>query len=127
MALVKPSFDEIQDAVSPGTYKCIVKKGEVKAWPNGGEYVNWELETVGETDPKNNGRRIFHKTATSGKGAFTLQQMYLSAVGTALTGQFDTETLVGKQVAVEVVDGVNRATGEPTGYTEVKRVKRINM
>ena len=127
MSLITPDFSEIQDTIAPGTYKCIVKKGEVKEWPNGGSYVNWELETYGESEQKNNGRRIFHKTATSGKGAFTLQQMYVAAVGTALTGAFDTEQLAGKQVAVEVVDGVNRQTGEPTGYTEVKRVKRINM
>lgn len=127
MSLVKPDFSEVQDAVAPGTYKCIVKKGEVKEWPNGGQYINWEMETYGETDPKNNGRRIFHKTSLSGKGAFVLQQFYMAAVGTALTGQFDTEQLVGKQVGVEVIDGVNRQTGEPTGYTEVKRVKRLNM
>lgn len=126
MALITPNFDEIQDTVTPGTYRVIVKKGEIKDWPNGGQYVNWELETFGETETKNNGRRIFHKTATSGKGAFMLQQFYRAACGTALTGSFDTEQLVGKQVAVEVIDGVNRQTGELTGYTEVKRVKAIN-
>ena len=124
MALVKPDFSEIKEDVGPGTYRVMVKKGEVKEWPNGGQYVNWELETFGETESKNNGRRIFHKTSVSGKGAFMLQQFYRAAVGTALTGQFDTEQLVGKQIAVEVIDGVRN--GEPTGYTEVKRVKPIN-
>lgn len=125
MALITPDFSEVADQITAGTYKGIVKKGEVKEWPNGGSYINWEIETIGETDPKNNGRRIFHKTSVSGKGAFMLQQMYTAAVGTALTGAFDTEQLVGKQVAVEVVDGIRN--GEPTGYTEVKRVKRLNM
>jgi hypothetical protein len=125
--LVTPSFDEVQDQVTAGTYKVIVKKGEIKEWPKGGTYINWELETIGEADPKNNGRRIFHKTATEGKGVFTLQQMYMAAVGAPLQGAFDTEELVGKQVAVELIDGVNRQTQEPTGYTEVKRVKRLNM
>ena len=127
MSLVTPNFDDIQDSVSPGTYKVIVKKGDVKEWPNGGTYVNWELETVGESEPKNNGRRIFAKTSTSGKGAFMLQSIYRAAVGQALAGQFDTEQLVGKTLAVEVVDGVNRQTGEPTGYTEVKRFKSVSM
>jgi hypothetical protein len=63
--LVTPSFDEVQDQVTAGTYKVIVKKGEIKSWPKGGNYINWELETIGEADPKNNGRRIFHKTAIS--------------------------------------------------------------
>lgn len=122
--LVQPDFSEVADAVTPGTYKTIIKKGDVKEWQSGGQYVNWELETVGESDPKNNGRRIFHKTALSGKGAFTLQQIYQAAVGKALAGPFNTEELVGKTVVVELVDGVNRQTGEVTGYTEVKRVKR---
>lgn len=125
MALITPDFSEIQDTVTPGTYKVMIKKGEVKEWPSGGTYVNWELETFGETETKNNGRRIFHKTSASGRGAFMLQQFYRAAVGSALTGNFDTEQLVGKQIAVEVVDGVRN--GEPTGYTEVKRVKAINM
>lgn len=125
--LVQPNFDEVQDQVSPGTYKVIVKKGEVKEWPNGGQYINWELETFGETEPKNNGRRIFHKTSVSGKGAFVLQQFYKAAVGTNLTGSFDTEQLVGKQIAVELIDGVNRQTQEPTGYTEIKRVRPVTV
>ena len=123
--LVKPNFDDIQDQVTPGSYTCIVKKGEVKEWPNGGAYINWELETVGEAEPKNNGRRIFHKTSLQGKGAFMLQQFYAAAVGQPLTGQFDTEQLAGKKVAVELVDGVR--DGQPTGYVEVKRVKRITV
>jgi hypothetical protein len=76
MSLVVPDFSEVAEAVTAGTYKTIIKKGEVKEWPNGGVYVNWELETVGDSEPKNNGRRIFHKTSIQGKGAFMLQQIY---------------------------------------------------
>jgi hypothetical protein len=125
MALITPSFDEVQDTVVPGTYKCMIKKGELKEYATGTKYVNWELETFGEADPKNNGRRIYHTTPIEGKGAFLLQQTYLAAIGQALTGGFDTEQLVGKQVGVEVIDDVR--DGEPTGYTKVKRVKRLNM
>jgi hypothetical protein len=127
--LVTPNFDEVQDEVGPGTYKVIIKKGEVKKWREDDPtsiYVNWELETTGEQDMKNNGRRIFHKTSAAGRGAFMLQQFYRAATGTVLNGPFDTEQLIGKQLAVEVVDGVNRQTKEPTGYTEVKRVKPLH-
>ena len=123
--LVTPDFSEVADAVTPGTYKVIVKKGELKDWPKGGQYVKWELETVGAENPKNNGRRIYHTTSISGRGAFTLQQMYHAAIGTALTGEFDTEQVVGKEVAVDIIDGIRN--GNPTGYTEVKRVKALNM
>jgi hypothetical protein len=123
MALIKPDFSEIKEDVGPGTYRVIVKKGEVKEWPSGGTYVNWELETTGETEAKNNGRRIFAKTATSGKGAFMLQRIYRAAVGQTLTGSFDTEQLIGKMLAVEVIDGVRN--GEATGFTEVKSFKPV--
>lgn len=125
--LVTPDFSEVQDEVSPGTYKVIVKKGEVKEWPNGGSYINWTLETFGENESKNNGRRIFYKTATSGKGAFMLQKFYRAATGSALTGAFDTNQLSGKKLEVEVVDGVNRQTGEPTGYTDVKSIRPVTV
>lgn len=125
MALIVPDFTEIAEEVTAGEYRGIIKKGEVKEWPNGGAYVNWEIETVGDSNPKNNGRRIFHKTSTSGKGAFMLQQIYKAAVGQPLTGKFDTEQLVGKTVALTMVDGVRN--GEPTGYVEVKRVKAVSV
>ena len=121
--LVSPDFTDIAEEISAGEYRGIIKKGELKEWPNGGAYVNWEIETVGDASSKNNGRRIFHKTSTSGKGAFMLQQIYKAATGEPLTGKFDTEQLVGKTVALTMVDGVRN--GEPTGYVEVKRVKAV--
>lgn len=127
MSLVQPDFSEVQEDIRPGTYKCIVRRGEVKQWQSGDQYINWELETTGEAEPKNNGRRIYEKTPVSGKGAFRLQRFYRAATGQALQGSFDTEQLIGKQVMVEVVDGVNRQTGEPTGYTEVKAVRPASM
>lgn len=123
MALVTPDFTEIAEDITAGTYKVVVKKGDIKEWPNGGKYVNWELETTGEANPKNNGRRIFDKTPISGKGAFRLQRFYKAATGQALTGGFDTEQLAGKMMLVEVVDGVR--DGQPTGYTEVKSYRPL--
>jgi len=123
MSLVTPDFSEIQEEIKPGTYKARIRKGDIKAWPSGDSYVNWELETYGESDPKNNGRRTFYKTNVSGKSAFILQRFYKAAMGQPLTGQFDTESLVGRQVEIEVVDGVKN--GVPTGYTDVKTVRPI--
>lgn len=124
MSLITPDFSEIQDTVTPGTYKGVIKKGEVRNWPSGGSYVNWEIETYGEAESKNNGRRIFHKTSVSGKAAFQLQKFYRAATGQMLTGAFDTEQLIGKQVEVDIVDGVR--DGVPTGYTEVRNVRAVN-
>jgi hypothetical protein len=126
MSLVTPDFSEIQEEIAAGTYKVRVRKGDVKEWPSGGTYINWEMETYGEPEPKNNGRRVFHKTSCSGKGAFMLQKFYRAATGQALAGSFDTEQLVGKQIEVDIVDGVNRQTGTATGYTEVKSVRPVS-
>jgi len=123
--LVTPDFSEVAEEITPGTYRVLIKKGEVKAWPSGEQYVNWEMETFGESEPRNNGRRIFHKTSTSGKGAFQLQRLYKAATGRVLTGAFDTEQLAGKQIVVEVVEGVNRQTGEKTGYNDIKAIRPL--
>lgn len=126
MALVQPDFTEVTEAVGPGTYKGIIKKADVKTWEKSGtQYIDWTLETVGDTNPRNNGRRISHKTPVSGKGAFQLQNLYRAATGQTLKGSFDTDMLMGKQVEVELVDGVNRVTGQPTGYVEVKQVRSV--
>lgn len=123
MALVRPDFSEVADEIKAGVYKVMVKGAEVKEWPNGGQYINWELETFGEAEPKNNGRRVYHKTSTSGKGAFMLQRFYRAATGKSVTGEFDTEECLGKALEITIVDGVNRQTGEPTGYPEIKAVR----
>lgn len=123
MALIKPDFTEVPEQIGPGTYKGQVRTAAIKEWPSGDSYIEWVLETVQESNPKNNGRRIFHRTSTSGKGAFQLQKFYKAATGQALTGQFDTDQLIGKIVELTIEDGMDKKTGVPTGYTNVKDVR----
>lgn len=130
MSLIEPNFDEVQDQIEPGRYKVRVRGAKVDRWETERgvtPYVNWELETFGESEPKNNGRRIFHKTPTAGKGAFQLQKFYRAAMGESIAGQFDTEQLVGRSLEVEVAEGVNKQTKEPTGYMEVKNVSPLTQ
>ena len=61
MALVKPDFSEIADIITAGTYRVRVKTGEIKDWPNGGQYVNWELETFGDENPRIMDERLTRK------------------------------------------------------------------
>lgn len=119
--LVQPDFTEVQDEVKPGTYKVRVKGGKVETTQNGTTIVNWQLETWGESEPKNNGRSIFYRTPASGKAAFLLQRFYKTAVGQPLTGAFDTEQLIGKQL--EVVVGEREYEGRT--FTDVKSVNAI--
>jgi hypothetical protein len=121
MALVQPDFSDISEEIVPGDYNCVVKKAELKDWPDGSKYINWSLETYGSPEQKNNGRYIFHKTSTTGKSAFHLQKLYKAATGENLAGAFDTDQLLGRKVAVTVVAGMRN--GQPTGYNEVKTVR----
>lgn len=127
--LVTPNLSEIQENVGPGSYKCRIVDAKFDEWqgkegrPNT-PYINWRMETFGEEDAKNNGRAIFHKTPTAGKGAFRLRDFYKAAIKQELSGDFDTEMLFGRELLVTVVDGTDKE-GNPSGYTEVKAVRPI--
>lgn len=130
MALVTPDLTQTTDSVGPGSYKVRIKDASMGEWPgkDGGpttKYINWRMETFGEAEPKNNGRAIWLKTPVSGKGAFRLKDLYKAATSEELDGQFDTDQLMGCEVAVSVIDGVNFKTGEPTGFTEVKTIRSV--
>lgn len=122
--LVKPDFSEIKDEVGPGTYRVRVVKGEPGEWQSGTKYVAWSLSTTDEAEAKNNGRMIFYRTPITGKGAFMFQRLYKALTGEAITGEFDTEQLYGRECVVTVADGKDKE-GNPTGYTEVVAVRAV--
>lgn len=125
--LVTPDFSEVADQVTAGTYKARITGAKFGEWNTDRgttKFVNWEMETFGEAEEKNNGRRIFHKTPINGKGAFRLQQFYKAAMKSDLAGAFDTEMLLGKELQVTVVDGTDKE-GNATGYTDIKAVKPL--
>lgn len=128
--LLTPDFTEVKDAVEPGNYKVRVVGSKLGEWPSKTEgkpatvYVEWTLETFGEAEEKNNGRKIFHKTPMNGPGAFRLQQFYKGVMGEDIGGEFDSEMLHGREAEVTVGFQVDK-NKQPTEYTEVKAVKQI--
>lgn len=124
MALVTPSFDDVKDDISAGTYHTRVTKVELGEWKTGTKHLASTLETMNEKEPKNNGRKITYRVPIEGKGAFLLQRFYKALTGETLAGGFDTEQLLGKEVIVTVADGKDKE-GNPTGYTEVAAVKSV--
>lgn len=130
MALVKPNLTETTDSVGPGTYAVRITDATLGSWPardNKPEtpWVNWRMVTFNEAEEKNNGRSVFAKTDLGGKGAFRIKDLYKAAMGEDLDGEFDTDMLMGKELQITVVDGINFKTKEPTGYTEVKAFRPL--
>ena len=124
--LVQPNFDEIKDEVGEGTYRVRIVKGEPGTYPKSGTpYVNWQLSTMDESDPKNNGRTIFYKTPIAGRGAFLTQKFYRAVTGEQVSGAFDTEQLYGKECVVTLAEGTDK-DGNPSGYMDVRAVKAAN-
>lgn len=123
--LVTPDFSGVQDRVGEGIYKTRVVGSKVDKW-SGKEgkpdttFINWTLETFGEVEDKNNGRKIFHRTPLEGGGAFRLQDFYRAAMGEDCNGAFDPTVLHGRELEVTV--GTQKDKPE---YTEVKSVRRL--
>ena len=110
MALVTPDFTESQDPIEAGEYTMRVTGVEEKTSQAGAKYLSWTLETFNEQDPKNNGRKHWHITMLEGRGAGMLKQFYTACTNEALEGAFDTEQLIGRELAVVInVDDEGRA------------------
>lgn len=125
--LIEPDFSENLDGIPEGTYQANIVDSEVKeAKSSGNKYVKWQLTIVNATDSRINGKAVWTNTPINGKGVFRLQQLYKAATGNRLTQGFDTTELMGKTVLIDVIDGVDRATGEKSGYSEVKAVKPLH-
>lgn len=123
--LVQPDFSQVQDRVDAGIYSVRITDSKVETWKGKDgkkdtTAIAWTLETFNESDDKNNGRKIFHRTAIEGAGAFRLQDFYRAAMGEECAGGFDRTMLHGKELEVTVGPQKN----DPQ-YTEVKVCKPI--
>ena len=117
--LYTPDFTEAAEDIKPGEYQVRITGCDEKTSKAGNTYLKWTLETTNESDPKNNGRKMWHNTMLSGKGVIMLKRFWDAATGGAEMGdQIDTEQLIGKELSVTVDLNDN-------GYAEVKGVKPI--
>ena len=131
MSLVTPDVSGVTPDIKPGDYRVRVTEVASGSWDktdgSSTPYLSFVLETTGSDEANLNGRKIWHKTPISGRGAFTFAKMHKASIGEEYQAgqQIDTEMYLGREVLVTLVDGVNRQTGVPTGYTEVKAVKEV--
>lgn len=123
--MVMPDFSNVQDRVGEGIYKVRIvdSKGDQWASKDGKPattIIVWTLETFGEAEDKNNGRKIFHRTPIEGAGAFRLQDFYRAAMQEECSGRFDRSMLHGREVEVTIAPQKDKPE-----YTEVKAVRPI--
>lgn len=123
--LITPSFDQVADRVGPGVYKTRIMDAKSDKWEGKDgkpdtRYVNWRMETFDESETKNNGRSIWHRTPIEGQGAFRLQEFYRAATGEDCTGAFDPTSLYGREIEVTVVQQQKNPQ-----YTEIKSVRSL--
>jgi hypothetical protein len=124
MALVEVDVSDLKDRVEPGSYVVTIVGDEVKTGQSGKQFIKWTAETCRESETKNNGRKITFNTFLNND--YKLAALVMAATGQPLKGNsLETGIILGKQVAIEMVDGVR--DGQPTGYVEVKRIKSVNM
>lgn len=123
--LVTPDFSQVADRVGEGIYKARIVDSKHDMWTgkDGKKDTNlivWTLETFGESDSKNNGRKIFHRTPIEGGGAFRLQDFYRAAMGEECSGSFDRTMLHGRELEITVVPQKDKPE-----YMDIKAVKAI--
>ena len=123
--MIQPDFSEAADGVAPGTYSANIVKHEMKESRAGAKFIRWQLTVFNAAESKYNGQSVWTNTMLSGKGAIMLQRLHQAALGTKIEGSFDPDALLGKPVSITVTDGVDRETGEKTGFAEVKTVKAL--
>lgn len=125
MALVVPQFDELAD-ITPGNYKARITEAEVTtAKTSGAPMVVWKLEVFGSDNKGQNGQVITHRTMLTGKGAFGVKDLYRAAMKEELSGSFDTDMLLGKEVLLTMGQGRPQQDGSPSRFPEVKSVTGV--
>lgn len=126
--LVMPDFSDVKDSVEPGVYKVRITDSKIDKWAakEAGKkdtyFVNWTMETFGEAEEKNNGRKVFHRTPVNGPGAFRLQEFYKAAMNgeSCPTTGFDKNMLHSRELEITIAPQKN----DPQ-YNEVKSVKAL--
>ncbi len=126
--LITPNYDATQDSVGPGIYKVRIINATTGEWKGKTDddpptpYINWRLETFSETEDKNNGRVIWHRTPYVTGAVFRFKDFVKAALGEEpANGQpFDCEMLYGREVEVTLVPQRNRPE-----FNEVKAVRSL--
>ena len=127
--LITPDLSEAVElgGIPAGIYSVRITNVELKQTKAGtGSYLQWELTLFGAEGElsRYNNWKVTHRTMTSGKGAGMLKSFYKAATNTDLTGAFDAQSLLSKEVQITLVEGKDQS-GQPSQYPDVKSVKPL--
>lgn len=128
--IISPDFSEAVERVSEpipdGVYKARITDVEVKKSKAGATYLKWKLSLFGNEGElaKYNNWPVFHSTMTSGKGAGMLKDFYKAAMREEISGQFDAQALLAKEVQIAIAAG-RMPDGSPSQWPDVKSVKAL--
>jgi hypothetical protein len=87
-----------------------------------GAAITWVYETFGNEDFTQNNKKIFQSTPLDGKFASITRAVILSALPDKKENRFTPEEVKGKEVEIELVYNIDKATGEERKYPNVKAV-----
>ncbi len=121
MALITPDFSEAQDKLIPvGVYNARVVKTDAKKSQKGDTYVMWTLQLFGaEGDYEEfNDYKLWHNTMCSGVASGMLKKFVKAVTGEEPTPSFDTDDLLGAELAVTIAHKIYEGEPKP----EVKAV-----
>lgn len=124
--LISPDFTEsvTTDPVAPGVYKTRVTEVTQQTSKAGNPYLKVKMNIFGAEGEaaKYNNWPVYTNLMTTGAASGRLKD-FLKAAGIA-PGPFDTDALLGKEVAAVLVEGKDQH-GNTSQWPEVKAVKAI--
>lgn len=123
MAQIQPDYSENKFAeAKEGTHFARISAAEPKTQSNGERIIAWEMETFGNEDPNQNGKKLFHRTAIAGQYSGILNIFLKAANPDYVGGAFDTDDYIGKELEVTIVYPIDKKTGQRSQYSQVKKV-----
>jgi len=122
MVLITPDLSDMTKPLEAGEYKVRITGAEAGEWRTGTPYVNWKMEIFDHDQA--NGRMVFHKTPTAGKGIDFLARFYKAAMKQDIGGAFDADELMSKEVKVVLQYGVDQE-GNTRSFPDVKSVAAL--
>lgn len=129
--LITPQLDEAveqtESAPMPsGVYNVRVEGVEVKTSKAGDKYLSWKLVVFGAEGElaRYNNWPVYYSTMTVGKGAGMLKSFYKATTGEDLSGAFDTDACLGKEVQATINQRRNE-DGTISKWPDVKAIKPI--